>query len=551
MSAPDRVDADVIRRHLNCFSDALRSHQERLNRLNVYPVPDGDTGTNMALTVQSVVAEMADAEDMASLVAAVAHGSLMGARGNSGVILSQILRGLTSGFGDGAAVDAATLADSLGRAATAAYEAVMRPVEGTILTVAREAAEAARARAGAGGTLLEVVEAAHRGAESSLARTPQLLAVLAEAGVVDAGGAGYVLFLEALREALGGDPVSAAEAHSGAEATDGAQALAAGGSDREPPPVSELRYEVMFLLDAPDAAIDSFKQAWSEIGDSIVVVGGDGLWNCHIHSDDVGASIEAAIGVGRPHQIRVTDLAEQVAEEAWVRDAVARAPSAAAVEVSETAVVAVGVGPGIEAIFESLGAGAVVPGGASMNPSTAELLEAVERVPARSVILLPNNSNVVAVAESAVGLASRPVRVLPTRGVPEGFAALIGFDPNAGCEDNLVSMKHAAAAVAWGEVTWAVRDANTPVGPARAGDHLGLAADRIVAVGTELLDVTCAVVDALATEAHELCTLVSGARAESATTEAIVAELVRRRPALAVEVHEGGQPLSVYLVSVE
>ncbi len=559
----DHLDAEGLRAVVERYRRALREHEQRLNRLNVYPVPDGDTGTNMALTLESVVAELDGASDLPSTCAAIAQGSLMGARGNSGVILSQVLRGLTSCLRDAGTEGAGTegVVAGLVAASVAADAAVLRPVEGTILTVARQAAEAARQRAGSGASTLEAVEAAVGAAEAALARTPELLPVLADAGVVDAGGAGYVLFLEALRATLGGAEVSAAGDHGGPEAADGAgRASAAGqpeGSATASPAgsgVAGLRYEVMFLLDAPDEAMEGFKGGWAPLGDSIVVVGGDGLWNCHIHTDDVGAAIEAALDAGRPRGIRVTDLAEQVAEQAWVREGMAGGPATAppvATTTAETAVVAVGVGEGVTRILRSLGAAAVVVGGPSANPSTAELLAAVEGTGARGVVVLPDNGNVIAVAEQVVALASRPVGVVATRGVPEGLGALVGFDPAAALEVNLARMAEAAAGVAWGEVTWAVRDSATPAGPVQAGDRLGLAGDEVVVVGTEAVDVTCRLVEHLVTEDHELLTLLAGARADPGTTEAVVAALGQRRPGLAVEVYDGGQPLAEYLLGLE
>ncbi|MEA2717781.1 MAG: fatty acid kinase, partial [Actinomycetota bacterium] len=321
MGVLDRLDHTHLRAAVVGFRDALRAHQQRLNRLNVYPVPDGDTGTNMALTLESVVTALDDVpaadRDMASTCKAISHGSLMGARGNSGVILSQVLRGLCHRLDDADVADGASIASALAEASTAAYGAVMRPVEGTILTVVREASEAAVAVAAGERRLVDVLDAAVRSAREALARTPELLPVLAEAGVVDAGGAGFVLFLDALLQVVDGRPVPDPP-EGEAEPSAAFAEMAEAGPARDEGGIDGPRYEVMYLLDAPDEKIDAFKAAWTDIGESIVVVGGDGLWNCHIHADDIGASIEAGIEAGRPRQIRVTDLAGQVEEERWV-----------------------------------------------------------------------------------------------------------------------------------------------------------------------------------------------------------------------------------------
>ncbi|MDQ1466257.1 MAG: fatty acid kinase, partial [Actinomycetota bacterium] len=379
-----------LRQALLRFRDALRAHQEELNRLNVYPVPDGDTGTNMALTLESVSAALKDSHSMEEVCQAISRGSLMGARGNSGVILSQILRGIADTCRPLASVPAGDLVRGFRQAADAAYEAVMRPVEGTILTVAREIAEAIETLDSP--SLVQVLERGADAARDAVARTPDLLPVLRDAGVVDAGGKGLTLLIDALLEVVDGRPIPEPEL----VATPAAVAAHLAGDD-----VSGLRYEVMYLLDAKDETMPAFRESWASIGDSIVVVGGDGIWNCHVHTNDVGAAVEAGIDAGRPHQIRITDLMEQVEEERWVREAEVVADlneAAANWSPVTTAVVAVGVGDGVRRLLTSLGVQRVVAGGQSMNPSTAQILEAVEACSAASVVVLPNNKNIIAVA---------------------------------------------------------------------------------------------------------------------------------------------------------
>ncbi len=538
------------------YRDSLRAHRDRINRLNVYPVPDGDTGTNMALTLESVVSALDDANDMADSCRAIARGSLMGARGNSGVILSQILRGLSDVFRQLDSAGPEELARALRAASEAADSAVSRPVEGTILTVVRAAAEGAEKASGEGKPLVDVVEWARSAAADALDRTPEMLPVLAEAGVVDAGGLGFLLLHDALLHVVAGRPLPAPEAHpapSGATATSGEAAAGHGAAAaHEEGDVSDLRYEVMFFLDAPDDSVPAFKEAWEEVGDSIVVAGGDGLWNCHIHTDDIGSAIEAALEAGRPRQIRVSDLKEQVEEERWVREGVSgEGPDDGPGDTVPTAVVVVGTGEGLHAMFRSLGAHAVVAGGQSMNPSTAELLAAVEAAPGDAVVLVPNNKNIVPVAERVDELTKKVVRVVRTHSVAEGLAALLEYDPRLEAEDNVGAMTEAARQVSWGEVTRAVRSSSCELGPINEGDWLGISSRRIEAVAPNPADAATELLSTLVSDVHEMVTVIAGEGASDTDTDRITTWLAEHHPGVTAEVHHGGQPLYPYLLSIE
>ena len=554
MTVLDHLTAAELHAVVHAYKDALAAHREPINRLNVYPVPDGDTGTNMSLTVASVCdAVDAAGEGLVEVCKAISHGSLMGARGNSGVILSQVLRGLSSVIGEAGGCDGPALARGLRAASDASYQAVMRPVEGTILTVVRESAEAAEAAAdGAGAALLAVVEAAREAGAASLQRTPDLLPVLAEAGVVDAGAAGYLLLLDALAHVVDGRPVPEPRVGEGVVRPDAH--LVHHTADDVHDSVSDLRYEVMYFLEAPDEAIPAFKDVWAGIGDSIVVVGGDGIWNCHIHTDDIGAAVEAALDAGRPRQIRVTDLMDEVEEERWVREAsdadVVEVPPHASEPVT-TAVVAVAAGDGVKRIFYSLGVQGIVAGGQSMNPSTAELLAAVEAVPADQVVILPNNKNIIPVAEQVGAHTTRTVKVVPTRGVAEGFAALMGYDPEAPVDENAKEMASLSSSVVAGEVTRAVRDSTCTVGPIAEGDFLGIARDGIRAVEPTVAAAAVRLLDELVTDEHEILTVIEGEGATAGDTRAITEWLGEHRPGVTPEVHHGGQPLYPYLFGVE
>ncbi len=545
------------------FRDALKAHQATLNRLNVYPVPDGDTGTNMLLTMDAVCRELAERPtgdgalggggDMAGVCAAIAHGSLMGARGNSGVILCQVLRGIATTCEPLSSAGGGDLAAAFDSGSRAARDAVLRPAEGTILTVAAAAAQAARAAVDAAAALVGVLDAARTAAVEASFATPTLLAVLAEAGVVDAGGAGLVLFYDALLNVADSRPMPAelelpedvARLVAGASAP---PAAAAGRAD-----ALSLRYEVMYFLAAPDELIPPFKEVWAGIGDSIVIVGGDGEWNCHIHTDDVGAAIEAALDAGRPREIRVTDLAEQVEEERWVREAASRpvAPPPHSDNVPVTAVVAVGTGDGIHRIFYSLGASSLVAGGQSMNPSTRDILDVVEATPSEEVVVLPNNSNIFPVARQAAEIASKKVFVVPTPGVQEGFAALLEYDPSSSGADNARLMEEAARRIVAGEVTRAVRRTTCAAGDVAVGDYIGLSRAGIESVGKGLADATIGLLAALLVPGHEIVTLVQGEGSTTAETRAVTEWLSAVHPEITVELHHGGQPLYPYLVSIE
>ena len=559
MTSPATLGADDLRAVMGGYRDALRLHQADINRLNVYPVPDGDTGTNMALTLEAVVSELAEVEPGAGLpevCKAIGHGSLMGARGNSGVILSQLLRGMSErmAVAGEAGVGPEVLVDAIGHSSELARRAVVRPVEGTILTVA----SAAAIGAAKGSDLVGVVESARSEAADALARTPEMLPVLAQAGVVDAGGSGYLLLLDAFLLVLDGRPLPEPSGVDAPDLTalDGALSSGSGhdGAEGEHA-VGDLRYEVMYFLHAPDDSIEAFKEVWAGIGDSIVVVGGDGLWNCHIHTDDIGAAVEAGVDAGRPHRIRVTDLDEQVEEERWVRESVG-APGAGPSDEGTgppptTSVVAVVSGDGIGRIFRSLGVHHLVVGGQTMNPATADMVKAVESVGSDQVVILPNNKNIRPVAEQVDALSGKTVRVVATGSIVEGFAALLAYDPASGADANVVTMSESAARVVPAEVTRAVRDTVTDAGEVHEGDFIGISRDGVVAVSDNIVVCTRLLLSRLLNSTHELVTLIEGEGARVADTRRIEEWLSEEHPEVAVEVHQGGQPLYPYLLGIE
>ncbi|MFL6156682.1 MAG: DAK2 domain-containing protein, partial [Marmoricola sp.] len=492
-------DLGAVRRFADLAVEGLSAAREEIDALNVYPVPDGDTGTNMFLTMESarealrdhLAAAAGDGQDALGLplgpaLGVYAKAALLGARGNSGVILSQLIGALFKRMGQGGPQDrsAALMADGFAMATEAAYAAVGNPVEGTMLTVARAAAEAAAGVAADPETHLgDVLLAAAAQARAALARTPDQMQLLRDAGVVDAGGAGLCVILDA-----------AATAVTGQRSTDAPQPMVARKVSQLP--TGDLTedgpaYEVMYLLDveeeAETEAIRRLRSQLSELGDSLVVVGGDGLWNVHVHTDDVGSAVEAGIDAGRPRRIRVTHFAEQVSRARGRRS-----------ERRGRAVVAVVAGEGLAAIFREAGAHVLV-GGPGRRPSTGEILDLVHGCGAEEVVVLPNDPDTVRAAEAAALEADERgdvrVVVVPTKAQVQGIAALAVHEPGRSFDADVVQMTSAARGARHGAVTVAVKQAMTTAGPCEPGDVLGVLMGDFAIVGTDLFEVTTAILE--------------------------------------------------------
>ncbi|MEU2611750.1 DAK2 domain-containing protein [Micromonospora sp. NPDC007271] len=535
----DTLDAAAVRRWCASGLAALQRHQGEIDDLNVYPVPDGDTGTNLVLTVTS--AQQALAMDLDTLpddghtphghtLRLMAQGALLGARGNSGVILSQILRGLADALAAVPAVRGRQFAAALATAARAAYAAVAQPVEGTLLTVV--AAAAGAAEQADSDDLRTVVRAAADAAARALARTPEQLPALARAGVVDAGGRGLCLLLDALVEVVTGE--------SPRQPAPAPRALR--------PPVTAVRetgspayaYEVQYLLDATDEAVVRLRGALAALGDSLVIVGDGGpavgTWNVHVHVNDVGAAIEAGVVAGRPHRITVTRFADQPA------------PPPAPLPDGRAAVV-VATGAGIAELFAAEGA-TVVPA----NPSTGELLDAIRATGAARVVVLPNDPNTQSVASTAAREAHAlgiKVSVVPTRSPVQALAALAVRDPSRRFSDDVIAMAEAAGACRYAEVCHAGKEALTVAGPCRPGDVLALVEGEVHLIGGDLLDTCTAVVDRMLGGGGELVTLLCGADAPAGLAERVREHVERSWPFVEVQAYEGGQPHYPLLVGVE
>ncbi|UGQ14143.1 DAK2 domain-containing protein [Yinghuangia sp. ASG 101] len=553
------LDAPAVRRWCRAGLHQLGRAREEIDALNVYPVPDGDTGTNLFLTLEAGTAEVealfgrdtpapgADKHPEPGLPAtmrALAHGALMGARGNSGVILSQLLRGIADQFeaDHREAAAAGTPRDSgpvlrraLHRAADEAYAAVARPVEGTMLTVARAAALGCDAGAD---DLTTVVRGMASAARDALARTPDQLDVLRRAGVVDAGGRGLCVLLDALVSVVTG------ERHAEEPRTHLPVPLRV--TPDAPCAENPLApaFEVIYLLDAPDAAIPPLRARLDALGDSLVVVGGEGLWNVHVHVDDAGAAVEAGIEAGRPHRVRITHLAVSGA----VPSEAARPPAAAG-----RAIVAVVHGDGLAALFTEAGA-RVVEAGPGRAPSTGALVEAIRATGAREVVLLPNDPDghaVAAVAAEQAHAYGIRVQVVPTKAAVQGIAALAVHEPGRRFDQDVVGMTSAAGGTRYGALTVAAREAWTMAGVCQAGDVLGIIDGDIAVIGQDLAATGKTVLDRMLAGGGELITLVTGAQVAPGIADDLVTAMRAGRPEVDAVVYNGGQSVYPLLIGVE
>jgi DAK2 domain fusion protein YloV len=509
-----------VRRLVDGARAGIEASRRRIDDLNVYPVPDGDTGTNLTLTVRAVVDALADdgPDDREGLAKEVARAALMGARGNSGVILSQIVRGAT---------DSLSQSDDLARAfrsaSDAAYRAVKKPVEGTMLTAIRELAQAAER----GLPLAEVVAAG----DDVVARTQDMLPVLREAGVVDAGAAGLVEIVRGIAAAAAGEPLPAAPAH---EAQFAVEAI-----HQE---LSRYRYCTVFVIEGEGLDLPALEADLDRLGDSLLVVGDSSALKVHVHTDDPGKAISLGVVRGVVGHVEVANMHEQTLEREE------RLLQAVPDDRPASALVAVVAGAGNRALFETGGA-IVVDGGETMNPSTSDLLAAIDQAPADDVLVLPNNANVIMAAEQAADHSAKRVRVVPTTSLQSGLAALVAFDPSLDADENASAVADALEDVATGAVTVASRDVQLDGVEVRRGAWLGLADGEPVAGGETFEEVVQAVLARLLDEPRGLLTLLTGDGAPS--LEGLLSDLEAAHPELELEVHEGGQPHYALLLAAE
>ena len=542
----DTWDGAMLLAALSRAADAITTHRDRINALNVFPVPDGDTGTNLSLTLQAAVSEAKSSCGSSSSVAVVAdriaYGALLGARGNSGVILSQILRGFANALSNDQRLDGIALARALGGARDAAYGAVLQPVEGTMLTVIRVAAEHAERASRDSASLGPVLEAAITGACEALADTPNLLAILRQAGVVDAGGQGVLMLLEALRSVTDGSLVTSFTlAVAPPDLFSNVQPAGDGHGDG-------YGYCTNFMIFGSGMPFDELRSTLAAMGASAVIVGDAETIKVHLHTEDPGAALGYAVRWGQLEQIKIDNMSAQTRKLAAEESTIT---SDSAEEATGVGVVAVVSGLRLVEVFRSLGVATVVHGGQSMNPSVSELLAAVAAAPEPEVILLPNNGNILMAARQVISLADKPVQIVPSRSLPHGLAALAGFDPGRELDDLTAAMSEAMEGVRSIEVTTAERDAVIDGVAAKRGQVIGLVDDRLVVAGTDVLDVALAALEAAGAESAELVSAFLGADAEPALGPALHAAISADFPHLEVEVLNGGQPHYPLIMAVE
>ena len=549
VAEPEVVDGQLFKRALLGSLSWLGANQEEVNRLNVFPVPDGDTGTNMLLTLQSAVEDIreSDAKEISRIAALAAHGSLMGARGNSGVILSQIFRGFAKHVQGKSELTPAELADALEEAANAAYRAVIKPTEGTILTVAREAGKAAKAAAAdpkAG--VNTVIRAACKAAKTATDNTPTQLAILREAGVVDAGGFGLQVILEGFLKT-----VEEADAQAPQPALPAASPKAAPAQRNLELPEEGWGYCTEFLIEGKDMSVDEIRDTIAAMGNSALVVGDEDLIRVHVHTNEPTKVLAYASGIGTLARTKVDDMSKQhrviLQAEANGKSPEKAVPS----RPNGIGLVAVVAGGGLAGIFRGLGVDAVVEGGQTMNPSTQDMLKAVESVPYDQVILLPNNANVILAAQQVPELTKKKVHIMRSRTVPQGIAAVVAFNPTSSAVQNMTAMADAKDQVQTIEVTHAVRDSKANGVMVKKGDVIALINDKLKHSGADYGSVVSMALKDIKPDEYELVTVYKGQGAKDKDLKLLTDAIGRDFPGLEVEVQDGGQRHYPFILSVE
>ncbi len=564
-----KLNGTVLYEMLRGGLDFLEENRAAVDVLNVFPVPDGDTGTNMVLTLKSAVKEMekSSSANLSDLVQAVSLGSLMGARGNSGVILSQFFRGLAKGLQGQEEASSLQFAQAMQMGVKVAYKAVMKPVEGTILTVAREAVAGALAAAGTTESLSAVLDALLGHGEEALIHTPDLLPVLKKAGVVDAGGKGYMLIWAGARLALqrlenGGAPMSAPikeldkDSVSKLRESDGSTPVNISNPlSLALDEAAKLQYQYCTeaIVKGSGLPLEQLRRELAGLGDSMLVVGTDKLIKVHIHTNHPGLVLETCLQHGSLHQLKIDNMQEQHREFIEPKPVVEVLPQPILPNTApqQIGLVTVAAGAGLVEILESLGVDQVVLGGQSMNPSIEDLVQAVKLIEAPQVIILPNNPNIILAAEQVAAMCDKEVRVVPTRSLAQTIGALVAFDSEASLETNLSAMSAGSGRVKSGEVTYAVRDCQLDGLDILANQIIGIYEKDIKAVGEDVSAVVLDLLKIMVTEENELISLFYGEGVETDSAERLAEQVRELFPSCEVELHSGGQPLYFYFISVE
>ena len=554
--ATNTIDAGLLAKMFLAGAKNLEVKKEWINELNVFPVPDGDTGTNMTLTIMSAVKEVNSLTEvnMYNLSKAISSGSLRGARGNSGVILSQLLRGFTKKIRDYQELNAEILAEAMEKAVETAYKAVMKPKEGTILTVAKGAAEKAAELAPESEDLNAFIEDVLAHAEYVLSQTPEMLPVLKEAGVVDSGGQGLLTVLQGAYDAFLGKEIDL-----NFEMPEAKTEFVRPSKETE----KEIKFgyctEFIIMLEnpLPDEEVYAFKDFLNGIGDSIVLVADDELVKVHVHTNDPGKAISKALTYGQltrmkidnmreEHQERLIKNAEKIAAQQAEEDKAAKQPP------KENGFIAVSIGEGIKEIFQGLGVDYLIEGGQTMNPSTEDMLTAIEKVNAKNIFILPNNKNIILAANQAKAMTEdKNIIVVPTKTVPQGITAMISYVPEKSAEENEEAMTEGIQMVKTGQVTYAVRDTHIDEKEIHQGDIMGLGDHGLLAVGQDILTVAEETIRAMVDEDSELISIYYGEDMSEEDAESLGEKIEQAYPDCDVEVNYGGQPIYYCVVSVE
>ncbi|VEJ35607.1 dihydroxyacetone kinase [Aedoeadaptatus ivorii] len=544
----EHISAKAFREALISASNFLEQNKTTVNDLNVFPVPDGDTGTNMSMTIKSAVrqVESSEAEDVAGLASEMSRGALMGARGNSGVILSQLFRGFAEGLKDKEVLNIQNLAVALKKASEMTYLAVMKPTEGTILTVGRESADFAIKNAKKYSDLIEFAEAVLSRAKESLANTPNLLPVLKEAGVVDAGGQGLVTIMEGALLSLKGMPVTGEAVHDAV--VEKAERKRISTDD------IQFGYCTEFIVNTEEDHVEDLKAKLIERGDSLLVVGDDKMIKVHVHTNDPGLALQSGLEYGFLKDIKIDNMRIQHSERLFSETQVQKVQQeekAAPVEEKSDGFVAICAGKGLESIFKEAGADYIVTGGQTMNPSTEDILAGIEKVSAKRVFVLPNNGNIFMAAKAAAEISKKEVVVLETRTIPEGINACIHFLPDASLEENLENMNAAIDDVRSAQITYAVRDTEMNGIEIHKDDIIGISDKKILARGETVHDTTLAVLEEMIDDDTSYVSLYAGEDVDASATEAMEEAISSAHPDLDFEILRGDQPIYYYLISVE
>ncbi|MBR5733139.1 MAG: DAK2 domain-containing protein [Lachnospiraceae bacterium] len=561
------VNAALMRRLFLAGAQAIDSEKDVINELNVFPVPDGDTGTNMTMTIMSAAREVnAIAEpSMEELAKAISSGSLRGARGNSGVILSQLLRGFTKVIRDYDEITVDVVSAAFTKAVETAYKAVMKPKEGTILTVAKGGAEKAAELVGQTEDLVEFVGKIIDYMEEVLALTPELLPVLKEAGVVDSGGQGLLVIMKGGYEVLCGKEFT----FTGESATTAPAQSERGPVNTENISTSDIKFgyctEFIILLEKPFSEQDEmkFKAFLESIGDSIVCVADDEVVKVHVHTNHPGKAFEKGLEYGQLTKMKVDNMREEhneklflEQEKAQAAKAAEQAPAPEATKPEEprkpVGFIAVSIGEGINEIFRGLGVDYLIEGGQTMNPSTEDMLNAIDAVNADTIFIMPNNKNIILAADQAKAMTEdKNIVVIPSKTIPQGISAIISYLPDKTADENEAAMREAMKNIRTGSVTYAVRDTKIDGKEIRMGDYMGLDDHTIQSVGTDLFETAVGLIESMIDEDSELISIYYGEEADEASAQAIADAIMEKYDSVDVEIHNGGQPIYYYIASVE